>query len=484
MSRSDPDGLAALWREAFERALRYRSRVAETSPLPRASATKLRAAFGAGVPEQGRDPGEVIAALAAAAEPGLVGTTSPAFHAWVMGGSHPAGVAAEWLAAAWGQNAGTYQCSPAAAAAEECAGAMLLDLLNLPRDASVGFTTGATMASFVGLSAGRLATLERAGWDIEREGLTDAPEIRVFLGEEAHSTVFHALRLLGFGQRQLVLVEADAQGRMRAESLADAIAAHRSPSIVVAQAGHINSGAFDPLDEIARIARSHEAWLHIDGAFGLWARTSERHRHLAEGAEQADSCAVDGHKWLQVPYDCGYAILRDPQIHRRAMAFDATYLDRAAGDGFEPCDHVPELSRRARGFATWAVIQTLGRAGVAGLIEANCNNAARFAEACARAGGGAVEVLNAVVLNQVCIAPADRAGEEALAAGALAGIAEDGRWFVKGARWHDRPVLRFSFCGTPADPEKAEEMGTFVGSIFAEAGDGSHGGGGAGRETR
>jgi glutamate/tyrosine decarboxylase-like PLP-dependent enzyme len=467
MNGFPPEALRGLWSEALELALRYRCGIDARSPVPGASAAQLREALGAPLPAQGRDPLEVMRELSSAAGPGLVGTASPAFHGWVMGGSHPVGVAADWLASAWGQNAATYQCSPAAAIAEESAERLLLELLDLPPDASIGFATGATMASFTGLYAARLALFERAGWDFANDGLVGAPTIRVFIGDEAHSTVFHGLRLLGFGARQLVRVPADRQGRMRADALAMALARNPGPAIVIAQAGHINSGSFDPLEAIGEIARRHEAWFHIDGAFGLWARASSRYRHLAQGAELADSCAVDGHKWLQVPFDSGYAILRDRRLHQRAMAIEACYLAGDPADGRNPSAYVPELSRRARGFATWAVIQSLGRDGVASVVERNCANAAELARRLRTEPG--VEVLNEVVLNQVCLAPAERSQEKESVDNAIARLAEDGRWFVRGGRWQGRPVLRISFCGAPTEPDRITSLATLLASQFEPA---------------
>lgn len=451
--------------EAARLAARYRQGAARASPWPTASLDELRAGLCCGVPEHGRDAAEVIAHLARASEPGLVGTASPAFHGWVMGGSHPVGVAAEWLASAWGQNAALYQCSPAAAVAEEAAAQCLLDLLDLPRESSVGFTTGATAATFVGLAAGRLSALERAGWDLDDLGMCGAPRINVFLGAEAHSSVRHALRLLGFGRRQLVDIAADRQGRMEPAELSRQMAARAGPAIVIAQAGHINTGAFDDLTRIAAIAKAHGAWLHVDGAFGLWARASVRLRHLAQGAELADSLAVDGHKWLQVPYDCGYAVLADAELHRRAMAQAASYLTRQSGGGRDPSDYVPELSRRGRGFATWAVIQALGRRGIGEIVERSCANARLFAECCE--GAPEIEVMNEVGLNQVCLAPKSVDQDAAIVEAVRDALRRDGRWFAMPARWRERPVLRFSFCGPMADRGDVEAMAAVVACTFA-----------------
>ncbi|HEU0202243.1 MAG TPA: pyridoxal-dependent decarboxylase, partial [Burkholderiaceae bacterium] len=370
-------------------------------PRAAASAAALRAAFAVPLTEHGRDAHDVLDALADAAEPGLMRNTGPNFFGWVMGASSPVGMAADVLTTVWGQNAGLYQTSPAAAFAEEAVAHWLLDLLDLPRESSVGLTTGATMASFVGLAAARSEVLRRCGWDLEADGLAGAPNVQVFVGAEAHVSVLSVLRQLGFGDRKLIRVAADTQGRMQAPLLAAALAAAQGPKIVVAQAGHINSGAFDPLDRISALARQHGAWLHVDGAFGLWARAAPALRGLCAGIEAADSWAVDGHKWLQLPYDAGFAIVRHAEAHRRAMSLSASYLTHGAQEGRNPSDWVPELSRRARGFAAWVVMQTLGRAGISAMVERHCAGARQLAEHVAGVPG--IRVLNEVCLNQVTL---------------------------------------------------------------------------------
>ncbi|MFP4005003.1 MAG: pyridoxal phosphate-dependent decarboxylase family protein, partial [Alphaproteobacteria bacterium] len=381
-------------RLAAERAIAFRAGDAERSPHPSAGLAELRAAFGGELPETGRPATEVIEHLIRAAEPGLVGNATPNFYAWVMGASHPAGVAADWLTSAWGQNAAIYQCSPAAAVAEEAAAAWLLDLLDLPRESSVGFSTGATMAGFIGLCAGRSEVLRRAGWDLERDGFQGAPLIRVFVSEEAHSTVFAALRYLGLGRANLVMVAADGEGRLRTGDLEARLGEHEGPKIIIGQAGHINSGTFDDFETLADLAQSHDAWLHVDGAFGLWARAVPHLSALCRGVERADSWITDGHKWLQVPYDSGFAIVKDAAAHRRAMDITASYLTHDPDDGRNPTHFGPELSRRARGFAVWAVLQALGRKGVEELVSRHCACAAHIAERLSAEDG--IEVLNEV----------------------------------------------------------------------------------------
>src|SRR5262245_41988878 len=371
---------------ALKHAKAFRQGVRDRPPRPTISAAEMHARLGGPAPDLGEDGATVIEAPAAAADPGIMGIVGPRFFGWVIGGSHDVGVAADWLTSAWGQNAGLYAGSPAAAVAEETAGRWLLDILRLPPECSVGFVTGATMANFVGIAAARNEMLRRVGWDVEAKGLYGAPRLRVILGDDAHTTVFAALRFLAFGAATAERIPADDQGRMDAGGLERALAGGSDPAIVVAQAGQFNTGAFDPIARIAAACRRHGAWLHVDGAFGLWACAVPELAHLAEGVELADSWATDGHKWLQLPYDCGIAFVRDPEAHRRAMTIAASYLPQVNGE-YEPSHYVPELSRRARGFAAWAVLRALGREGVVDMVPAQCGLAARLAEP-ASAGGG------------------------------------------------------------------------------------------------
>ena len=345
------DSEAAL-RRAVEHAVRFRQGVDRRQIGPVEDYPTMLARFGGPVPETGAPPGEVIDQLAALADPGLMAISSPRYFGWVDGASQPVGVAADWLTSAWGQNAPMALKTPAAAAAEETAGRWMLDLLDLPRDAGFGFTTGATMANAIGLAAARNAVLARVGWDVEAKGLFGAPEVHVVLGDEAHATIFMALRMIGFGANRVIRVAADDQGRMKADALADALRPLDGPTIVIAQAGHINSGAFDPFGPIVEAAHAHGdsggAWVHVDGAFGMWARACPDLRHLAEGVEGADSWVTDGHKWLQTPYDTGFVFVRDEAALRRSMTLTASYLPNSA-DLRDPGDYTPELSRRARG---------------------------------------------------------------------------------------------------------------------------------------
>lgn len=432
-------------KRAFALASRFRASNRERAPAPTATVAEIERAFDGPTPETGLPGPQVIDALAAAAEPGLMGNYGPRFFGWVMGGSHPVGIAADWLAAAWGQNSAIYATAPAAAAAEQAAGRWLLDILDLPREASVGFVTGATMANFTCLAAARSALLARAGWDVELDGLHGAPPLQVFIGEEAHATVFVALQYLGLGRSRATVIDTDGQGRMNAAALGQALQRQKGPALVIAQAGQINTGACDPFPMIADSCKEFGAWLHVDGAFGLWARAWPEGASLAAGAEHADSWATDGHKWLQVPYDCGYAIVRDKAAHARAMAITASYLPSADEDRYEPSRYVPELSRRARGFSTWAVIRTLGRRGIREMIARHCSLARRIAEQLDRQNG--IEILNEVVLNQVIVGfglNAPKEMQDAYAKSVVARVQAKNVCFVGGGAWKGRWVMRIS----------------------------------------
>ncbi|CAN7759080.1 pyridoxal phosphate-dependent decarboxylase family protein [Mesorhizobium sp. LjNodule214] len=422
-----------------------------------AGVEELRAGFDIGLPDIGRPSDQVIDHLVRAAGPGLVGNTQPGFHGWVMGSSHPAGVAADWLTSAWGQNAAIYHTSPAAAVAEEISAKWLLDLLDLPRTAAVGFTSGATMAGFIGLAAARGEVLRRVGCDIAREGLQGAPLIKVFISDESHASNFAALRYLGFGESNLVRIPANVQGVMDVAALTEALGSgsngiDRAPKIIVCQAGHINSGAFDRFDAIADIAGRSGAWLHIDGAFGLWARAAPDLKMLAAGAERADSWGVDGHKWLQLPYENGFAIVSDPVALRRAMDIAAGYLTHSADDGRNPTHFGPELSRRARGFAVWTMLQTLGRHGIIDVIDNHCRAAKRLAGRLVDVPG--VRVENDVVLNQLALTFGTESDETAQRNRATQAVCDrlngTTNYFLRTAAWNARTILRVSVIGAGA----------------------------------
>lgn len=438
----------SLLQQAARLAADYRAGVDDSAAaLPYAT---MRDAFDSPTPERGAPAGEVIDDLARRSAPGLRAMAGPRFFGWVIGASHPVGVAADWLTSAWGQNAGNHEASPAAAAVETVAAKWLLDLLDLPRDASVGFVTGATIANFVCLAAARGAVLRRAGWNVEANGLFGAPPINVVIGDDAHTSVFSALQFLGLGHDRVLRVPTDAQGRMVPDDVARVLAACSGPTIAIAQAGQLNTGAFDPIEAVVAAARRAGAWVHIDGAFGLWARACPETAHLAAGFEAADSWATDGHKWLQTPYDCGYAIVRDAEAHRSAMTIAASYLPPVAEGDRDPSHYVPELSRRARGFATWAMIRHLGRDGIAAMVAEHCRLARVLADHVAREPG--VHVLNDVVLNQVLVRFGGRDVDELADQATLQTIRRvqaDGTCFAGGARWRGRWVLRLSVISAP-----------------------------------
>jgi glutamate/tyrosine decarboxylase-like PLP-dependent enzyme len=448
---------------AYRRAIEFRRTSAERAPGPTASLRELRDRFDLPLPQEPRDGAELIEHLADAAEPGLIGITGPHHFGWVMGASHPVGMAADWLAAAWGQNAAIYQTSPAAAVAEEVSARWLLELLDLPREASVGFATGATMASFICLSAARTEVLRVAGWDLEREGLTGAPNVAVFLGDEAHATIHAGLRYLGFGEKQKIAIKVDAEGRICAEDLAHQLPRHDGPKIIICQAGHINSGAFDPIGRLVELARAHQAWLHVDGAFGLWARSVPEKQHLCAGAEGADSWSVDGHKWLQVPYDSGFAIVKNADAHKRAMDVSASYLEASADAGRDPSQFGPELSRRARGFAVWATIQALGRSGIEEMVARHCRCAEHLRDYLSDEPG--IEVINQVVLNQLAIGFGEMeamAERDALTGKVIAEIQRENSSFVSGAHWKGRGIMRVSIISRETDIPHIEQLGDSI----------------------
>lgn len=403
---------------------------------PSLHASELAAAFGGPLPAVGMPAAEVIDLLAAAAEPGLMAMPSGRFFGWVIGGTLPAALASDWLVSAWDQNAGLRYATPATAAVEEAAGAWLLELLGLPASADVGFVTGATMANFTGMAAARWRLLTDAGWDLDRDGLSGAPRIRCFVGQERHDTVDLGMRYLGLGSPMPVGV--DGQGRLDPAALDAALAAGTGPALVCLQAGNLHSGAFDPFAEAIGVARKHGAWVHIDGAFGLWAAAAPELRHLMRGSEDADSWGTDAHKTLNVPYDCGIAIVRDPSALRAAVGLHASYLVHDAEGPGDPFEKVPELSRRARGVPVWAALKSLGRDGVAAQVGGLAAAATAIAQGMAALDG--VEVLNEVGYTQVCLA----FGDDDTTRAVTARIIEDGKVWMSGSHWHGRDILRVS----------------------------------------
>lgn len=407
----------------------------------RAGRDELMAALEQPLSQGGEDAAAVLDLIAAQAERGVSACAAPRYFGFVIGGSLPVALAADWLVSTWDQNAGIHVISPLAAVLEEIAARWLLELFDLPRNSGVGFVTGCQMAHFTCLAAARHGVLRSAGWDVEADGLNGAPRIQVVASTEAHVTVDVALRYLGLGTRALVHVDTDAQGRMRADHLRALLPTVQGPVIVCAQAGNVNTGAFDPLREIGEIARAHEAWLHVDGAFGLWARASASGgvRGLADGIELADSWAADAHKWLNVPYDCGVAIVRHTDDHRAAMTSTAAYLIQTGGTERDAVDWCPEFSRRARGIPVYAALRTLGRDGVAALVDRCCARARQFAELLSAEPG--VAILNDVVLNQLLVRFGD---DDALTREVVAGVQADGTCWASGTTWHDLSAMRIS----------------------------------------
>lgn len=415
------------------------------------------------LPDNPTDAAAVISELVTKMTPGLRPMTSPTFFGWVIGGSHPTGVAADWLTSAWGQNSGNVVITPASAAAEQVVSTWLLDLLGLPATASVGFVTGATIANFVCIAAARGELLRRVGWDVEKRGLYGAPVIEVLIGADAHATVFSALRYLGLGSERVKSIATDESGRMRPEALSDAFRSIDGPAILIAQAGQINTGACDPFSEICSIAHDHGAWVHVDGAFGLWAQTSPRFRHLTRGVELADSWATDGHKWLQLPYDSGFAIVKDRAAHERCMSIEASYLPSAENRIREPSAYVPELSRRARGFAAWAMIRALGRSGITEMIERHCDFAAALGRECASIPG--IRVVAPIELNQLML----RFGESDDATLATVDeIRRRGRIVVGPALWRGEWIMRVSVCNYSTGPEQLAEVAGEIAGAWGE----------------
>ena len=361
----------------------------------------LLAAMGGALPEEGADAEVVLDHLCRAADAGLVATAGPRYFGFVIGGALPAALAADWMTSAWDQNGFSYATSPAAAVAEEVAKNWLIEALGLPSGMSCGFATGGTMANFTGLAAGRHALYRKLGWDVEELGLLGAPEITVVASEESHVSIFASLQMLGLGRGRAVKIAADGQGRVRSDELRRVLAGIATPVLVCAQAGNVNTGSFDPLREIAECVHERGGWLHVDGAFGGWAACAAQLRGLTEGLAEADSFAVDAHKWLNVPYDCGLVFVRDAAAHEAAMTLYASYYAGKPAEARENHNWVAEASRRARGFTVYAALRSLGRQGLSAMMERCCGLAGRMAAALARAEG--VEILNDVVLNQVLV---------------------------------------------------------------------------------
>jgi len=432
---------------ATEHARSWLDSVSDRPVGPRVTADEMAVAFGGSLPSHGTDAVDVIDELATKADPGLMAIGSGRFYGWVMGGTLPAALAADWLVSTWDQNAGMRFATPAAAAIEETAGRWLVDLLGLPGTADVGFVTGATMANFTGLGAARFSVLSRAGWDVHKAGLIGAPKVHVFVGAERHDTVDLALRYLGLGRPTAVV--ADDQGRIRLDALAEALSAVPAgePVIVCLQAGNVHSGAFDPFAAAIELAHAHGAWVHVDGAFGLWAAACPQLQHLVDGLAGADSWGTDAHKTLNVPYDCGLAIVADPTAMRSTFGVRTSYLIADESGPGDPHEKVPELSRRARGIPVWAALRSLGRDGVADLVGGLARNARAIADGIATIDGA--EILNDVVYTQVCVAFEDDERTRAVTARLIA----DGSTWMSGSHWRGRDIVRVSVSNWSTDDE-------------------------------
>jgi glutamate/tyrosine decarboxylase-like PLP-dependent enzyme len=443
------------WKKALEvaagAAIEFLEGIDDRPVRPERTPVEMMQALATPVPEDGMAPEAVVEALVRDLDPGIMAMPSGRFFGWVIGGGVPAAIAADWLVAAWDQNTASAEATPAVAAAEEVALRWIVELLGLPTDCSGAFVTGAQTANTVGLAAARGEVLRAYGWDVDADGLQGAPRINVVVGAGRHDTIDNALRYVGLGVRSARVVEADDQGCMRAEALAPILASLDGPVIVCAQAGNVNTGGVDPLAAIADLVDQARAprpagavWLHVDGAFGLWARTSPARRHLVAGVERADSWATDAHKWLNTPYDCGVALTAHPAAHLRAMAIQGAYLpDPDAHPVRSPAQYAPELSRRARGVAVYAALRQLGRRGVTELVDRCCAMALRFRDRLGAADG--VEILNQVVLNQVLVRFLPPAGDaDAHTRAVLAAVQREGTCYPSPTTWDGRAAMRIS----------------------------------------
>ncbi len=445
----------------------YRDRVDELPVFPTVSVDEMRTRLGV-LEDDPRPAAQVIDELAAAADGALVGVAGSRYFGFVIGGALDAAVAADLLTVGWDQNAYNATSSPLAAVTEEVAGGWLKELLCVPASASVGFVVGGQGGNTVSLAAARHHVLAAAGWDVEQRGLAGSPRVRIVGNGERHGTIDRALRLLGFGSGSLELVATGSQGEIDVADLARVLdSGERGPTIVILQAGNVNTGAFDDFEAAIDVAKAHDAWVHVDGAFGLWAGASASLRHLVAGIERADSWGTDGHKWLNVPYDCGYAFCADPDAHAAAMSYTGAYLTGQNAGGLRaPGDYVLESSRRARGFATWAALRELGRRGVEEMIDRCCSHARLFAERLGAIDG--IEIANDVVLNQVLVRFGD---DDAVTDRVVAAVQASGECWMGTTVWHGRKLMRISVSSwrtTEADVERS--VAAIVAACGAEAG--------------
>ncbi len=436
-----------LLRDTAERASQYLESLQERPVQPSAQALSRIDALGGPLPEGPSDPAETLALLDEIGSPATVASAGPRYFGFVTGGSLPASLAANWLAGAWDQNAALSTSSPLAAQLESIVIPWLLDVLGLPAGSGASIVTGASMANFCCLVAARHALLAREGWNVEEDGLFGAPPITVIVGDEVHVSILKALSLAGFGRTRVIRVPVDGQGRMRADALPEIA----GPTLVCLQIGNVNTGAMDPANEIFDRLEGSGAWVHVDGAFGLWATASPKLKHQVQGVERADSWATDGHKWLNVPYDSGIAFVRDPDHLKGAMSVGAAYL--VIDDQRQPADYDPGFSRRARAVEIWAALRSLGRTGIAEMIERNCAQASRMADELADAG---FEILNEVTLNQVLVS----FGDDDTTQRVIAQVQRDGVLWAGGSTWQGRAAMRISVSNwstTDADVDRSVE---------------------------
>ena len=421
-----------LLQDAADRAIAYRATIDQRSVAPAKDAVEQVEKFRESLPEEGNSEESTLAMLDELGSPAAIGMTSPRFFGFVIGGSMPVTLAANWIAGAWDQNTVMHDVAPAVSTLEQVSIEWMLEMLNLPRESGASFVTGATVANFTALSAARNTVLQRAGWNCRQDGLIGAPDLQVIVSEEAHPTLLKSLGLAGIGENRVTRVAVDEQGRMRVDTLPEIT----GPSIVCTQVGNINTGAFDPVGEICDAVAGNNVWVHVDGAFGLWAAACPNLQHMTAGMEKADSWATDGHKWLNVPYDCGLAFVRDEEALRAAMAISAAYLPVFSGQR-QPSDYTPELSRRARGVEVWAALRTLGRNGLINMVEGCCARAKQFGEELSAAG---FEILNDVVLNQVLVS----FGTPEQTLEIIGRIQDDGTCWCGRTVWQGKTAMRIS----------------------------------------
>lgn len=466
--RGTPFCDGGLLRETAEKAISWLEALPFRRVGPWASAEELRKSLGGSLNEEGMNPSVVLSFFSQEAEPGLTASPGPRYFGFVTGGALPASLAADWLSSAWDQNAVLAVSSPAASAAEDIVSEWVLDLLGLPPESSVGFVTGCQMANFTCLGAARHEVLRRSGWDVEKDGLQGAPRVTVIAGEEAHATLLVALRMLGLGTGNVISVPVDGQGRMVPEKAEEALKTASGPVILCLQAGNVNTGSFDPCAEIIPAAREKGAWVHVDGAFGLWGRVLPSLDHHTRGIELADSWATDAHKWLNVPYDSGIAIVRNGAAHRASMALNAPYYIAGEGEVRDPSQWVPESSRRARAFPLYCGLKSLGRKGVREMVERNCRQARLMASLLS--DDPMVTILNDVVLNQVLVRfSCPGSDSDAFTRMVTKAVQEEGTCWAGGSVWKGMTAMRISVSNWATSDDDITRSAEAIRSVLGKA---------------